>query len=68
MTDHHIFFPGGHITLTRCEECMYGMHYEPPKWHSWAGIDDIEHAEITNQDVAAIKKQPCACYCAKEEA
>lgn len=63
---HHDFFEGGrgHITYARCEACMVGGHYDEVTWHSWAGIEDIEHAEETGQDVAAIKAQKCACDCA----
>jgi len=59
---------GAIITYARCEGCMFGSHFETPTWHSWAGPDDIEHAERTGQDVEAIKAQRCACECARAEA
>jgi len=59
---HHEFFTGGgHATFARCEQCMYGCHYEAVKWHSWAGPDDLAHdPERTEQ----LLKQKCACDCA----
>lgn len=60
--------PGGIIiTYTRCWGCICGQHFDEPTWHSWAGADDIEHAENTGQDVEAIKGQRCACECARAE-
>jgi hypothetical protein len=55
------------ITYARCESCMFDYHFDEPKWHSWAGPEDIEHAEKTGQDVEELKRIRCACECARAE-
>ena len=59
---HHEYFPGGHLTLTRCESCMYGYHFDEVTWHSWAGPEDLENAGA--EKGAVIATQKCACDCA----
>ena len=49
------------ICWTRCEPCMFGQCFDPPKWHSWAGPEDLEHAAATGQPDPSDK--PCACLC-----
>jgi hypothetical protein len=46
---------------------MFDYHFDEPKWHRWAGPEDIEHAEKTGQDVEALKGSRCACECARAE-
>lgn len=55
---------GAIITYARCESCMYGSCFTPTQRHSWAGPEDIQHAQVTGQDVEKIKAQVCACECA----
>lgn len=52
--------PAG-VHYARCEECQCGSHYPKPTWHSWAGYDDIDHADATGQ--ADPSGQRCACPC-----
>jgi hypothetical protein len=51
------------ICPTRCEPCMYGECYDPPKPHPWAGRDDIAHAARTSQPKPAGN---CGCSCARQ--
>jgi len=48
---------------SKCWPCNFGECPEPAEWHGWADFEDIEHAEATGQDVAALKAQRCGCYC-----
>lgn len=50
------------ICYTKCESCMYGYHYEPPRPHRWAGDEDIDHAKATGQPEPTGN---CGCWCAK---
>jgi hypothetical protein len=65
--EHVVRTAGAIFHRPRCESCMYGSHFDPPQWHSWAGAEDIAHATATGQDVEAIKSQRCACACAGPE-
>jgi hypothetical protein len=56
----------GHITLSRCEPCMFGSHFDEPTPHTWMGPEDLEHAGppqslMPKADLA--KYYPCACTC-----
>lgn len=61
---HHVPFTNGngHLTLARCESCMWGSHFDPPKWHSWAEGDDLRDDDPEYN--ARVLKQKCACDCA----
>lgn len=45
------------VCYARCWGCVYDQHYEPPEWHTWADMEDIE----ANPDAA---KSRCGCFCA----
>lgn len=53
---------GAIVCYTKCWACQFGDHFDPPKPHPWADIDDIEHARNTGQ---AEPTGVCACSCAK---
>ena len=47
----------------RCYRCMYGgEHHDPPKWHTWADAEDVEHAAATGQPDP--RDSRCGCPCA----
>jgi hypothetical protein len=48
--------------LTECYSCMFGSHFDPPKWHTWADDDDIEYARNTGQPDP--RGSRCGCECA----
>lgn len=50
------------VCLTKCWSCMFGEHHEPPKWHTWADDEDIEHARQTGQPDP--RSSRCGCSCA----
>jgi hypothetical protein len=52
------------LCFTKCYPCQFGEHFDPPKWHTWASDDDIEHAKATAQPDPRFSK--CGCYCAVE--
>lgn len=49
------------VCYARCWGCMFGEHFAPPEWHTWAGFEDIEHDPT-------VAKQRCACECASARA
>ena len=51
------------VCYARCWECQFGQHYEPPEWHTWADIEDVEHASATGQPDPSTFR--CGCPCAK---
>lgn len=53
------------VCYSKCWACMFGEHYEPAQWHSWADVDDIEHARDTGQDDPSTQR--CGCPCANTE-
>lgn len=50
------------VCHSRCWPCMYGQHCEPPKWHTWADAEDVEHAAKTGQPDP--RESRCGCECA----
>jgi len=52
------------ICYSQCWPCMFGQH--SPGWHTWADVDDIEHAAATGQPDPSTSR--CGCYCAGEPA
>lgn len=55
----------GCVLLSKCDACTYGLGdycYDPPQWHSWAEIDDVEHAAATGQPDP--RSSRCGCPCA----
>ena len=53
------------ICWAKCEPCMFGSHYDEPTWHTWAGVEDVEHASNTGQPDPRVGR--CACACAGNE-
>lgn len=55
------------ICYARCDACSYGAGeccYDPPKWHTWAEREDIDHARETGQADPSTSR--CGCPCAVE--
>lgn len=52
------------VLFTQCWPCMFDDHYDPPRWHTWADAEDVEHAATTGQPDP--RASPCACSCATE--
>lgn len=50
------------VCMTKCWWCMFDSHFDPPKWHTWADDEDIEHARDTGQPDPRASR--CGCYCA----
>lgn len=53
---------GAIVCYTKCWPCMFGEHFDPPEWHTWADADDVKHAKETGQDDPREKR--CGCPCA----
>lgn len=52
------------VCYAKCVACQFGSHFDPPKWHTWADDEDIEHAKNTGQEDPSTSR--CGCPCAKE--
>ena len=50
------------VCYAKCEGCQFGCHFDPPQWHTWAGLEDIEHAAQTGQTSPTTSR--CGCHCA----
>lgn len=51
------------VRYTQCGACEFmGEHRDPPAWHTWAGPEDIAHAEATGQPDPTTSR--CGCSCA----
>lgn len=51
------------VCLTKCWDCSLDQwHQVPPKWHTWADNEDIEHAKNTGQPDPSTSR--CGCPCA----
>ncbi|MEU2510195.1 hypothetical protein ABZ621_36655 [Streptomyces sp. NPDC007863] len=50
------------VCYAQCEPCQWGQCYDEPTPHSWAGPEDIEHAQATGQPEPT---GTCACSCAR---
>lgn len=50
------------VCYSQCYSCMAGCCYDPPRWHTWADQDDIEHAAQTGQPDPSDSR--CGCRCA----
>lgn len=50
------------VCTTKCWPCQFGSHFDPPKWHTWADEDDVDHAAATGQPDPS--KGRCGCRCA----
>lgn len=50
------------VCYARCYSCMFDCHEDPPRWHTWAGSDDVEHAAKTGQPDPSESR--CGCSCA----
>ena len=51
------------VCYSRCWNCMFDQHYDPPTPHPWADDEDREHAAATGQTEPTGN---CACHCARE--
>lgn len=54
------------VHYAKCWSCQMGadsQHFDPPRWHSWADEDDVDHARETGQPDPRDKR--CACWCAE---
>lgn len=52
------------VCSTQCWPCQFGQHEDPPRWHTWADHEDIEHAAQTGQPDPSTSR--CGCRCAVE--
>lgn len=50
------------VCYSKCYSCMFDCCYDPPRWHTWADVDDIEHAATTGQPDPSESR--CGCRCA----
>lgn len=53
------------VCYSRCWDCQFDQHHNPPKPHPWADDEDREHAQATGQPAPTGN---CACHCAAEQA
>ena len=53
---------GAIICWAKCEPCMFGSHFDEATWHTWAGVEDVEHAAETGQADPTTGR--CGCSCA----
>ena len=50
------------VCYTKCWNCMLNQaHMSPPQWHTWADLEDIDHAVATGQPDPSTNRCGCAC-------
>lgn len=50
------------VCLSKCWPCMFDSHFDPPRWHTYADDEDVEHAKSLGLPDPSTKR--CGCPCA----